>query len=115
MVSLSFDRSSISLIVPNTSGGIFLLRFTYLSNNSVIDFDSALNFLSVESTFSSIKSIFDSKCVFMSVNMLMDALCIPSTKTFTVPSGNFNSCSTFATVPKSNRSSFLGSSTAALF
>ena len=47
--------------------------------------------------------------------MLIEARCNPSTKTFTVPSGSFNNCNTFATVPKSNKSSFLGSSTDAFF
>ena len=115
IVSLNFPSSSISLIVPSTSGGIFLFKFTYLSNSSVVDLDIALSCLSEESIVSIIWSTSACKKSSFSKKTLIDALFSPSTNTLTVPSGSFNSCSTLATVPKSNRSFFLGSSTEALF
>ena len=114
-VSHSLPVSSISLIEPTTSGGIFLFSFTYWSNWSVNDLARPLIAVSLESIFSSMVSTSAIRNSVFSVYWLIEARLIPSTKTLTVPSGNFNNCRTFAIVPNSKRSSFFGSSVEALF
>ena len=55
------------------------------------------------------------KCASPSVMVLTLARCCPSTRTFTVPSGNFSICKMVDTQPTSNISVASGSSLAAVF
>ena len=82
----------------STSGGIFLLSFTYWSNcvRSVRRIAST----SVESASSTtMGSISASKLAFSVSTRTMPARCTPSTSTFTVPSGSLSICRIVETVP----------------
>ena len=80
------------------SGGIFLLSLTYCSNWATIARRSA----SVSEPWMASGSIgvtWQVKCESASSMVLMRARCVPSTSTFTVPSGSFSICRMPATQP----------------
>ena len=99
-MSASLFASSMPLTVAITSGGIFLLRFTYCSNKLVVDRTKA--------SVSSSKMSFPLRAV--AVELINDSLSIvastrtrsrPSTNTLSVPSGNLSICRIVARVPTS--------------
>ena len=109
MESMTLDRSSNASIDAKTSGAIF---FVNLIKSWNLAFTKRVRFSpSFWSILGSIirlaltleKSLSDSKDSIW-------ALCAPSTKTFTVPSGSLISCKIFATVATLNKSSNDGAS-----
>ena len=98
IVSASLAGSSIPEIEVITSGAIFLLSFTYWSKESITDRLKISTSLS-STTGSSMIFTCASKYVSPYISPWISALSEPSTSTFIVPSGNFNSWSTVASVP----------------
>ena len=98
------------LILLTKSKGTFLFIFWYSMNCSIINFRRAfvfVDFLFISLTWLRV-AIMNS---LLKVNLFTLALKSPSTKTLSVPSGSFNSCKTFATVPYECKLSSLGLST----
>ena len=114
MVSASLLGSSIWLTETSTSGGTFLLSFTYCSNWLATERPSASSSPGSPSS-SSIFSARASKNAGFSWNSTMRARSPPSTRTLTVPSGSLRSCSTEPTTPTEWMSLGAGSSWEAFF
>ena len=110
IVSTKRLLSSIPLMVLMISAGIFLFNLAYWSNwVSSVRRMASISGLSA-SAYSSTASTWDRNNPPLSsiVNTLPRR--IPSTNTFTVPSGSFNTCKTCATVPVRCKSDAVGSS-----
>ena len=90
MVSASLLGSSIWFTETRTSGGTFLLSFTYCSNWFATERPSASSSPGSPSS-SSIFSARASKNAGFSRNSTIRARAPPSTSTFTVPSGSLRS------------------------
>jgi hypothetical protein len=96
--SASRPPSSMPDMDVRISGGIFLFSFTYWSNcassarriasTSCAEPGSPCSFVAPADRYSP-----------SSVTWSMRARCVPSTSTFTVPSGSFSICSTVAMLP----------------
>ena len=107
--------SSMPAIEVRISGGIFLLSLTYWSNCCVTARRSAsTSGLVSASGGTGVTSA--TKCSPLSADRCAcSARCMPSTSTFTVPSGSFSICRMLETQPTSNMSSGFGSSLPAAF
>jgi hypothetical protein len=114
MVSARRPASSMPAIEVRISGGIFLLSLTYWSNCCVTARRRA-SISGVGSMAGGIGRTSPTKYSPLSVIVTVVARCVPSTSTFTVPSGSFNICRIDETQPTSNMSSGLGSSLPAAF
>ena len=113
MVSAKRPASSIPAKEVRISGGIFLFSLTYWSNWAKTVRIKAC--ISMSLSDSGMSSALAAKHSSISIKPLTLARCTPSTKTFTVPSGNLSICKTVATVPTSYKSSASGSSLLADF
>ena len=114
MASASRPPSSMPDIEVRISGGIFLLSLTYWSNWA----SSARRIASTSLAWPGSPTTASACAVRWSprsVTRVTRARCVPSTRTFTVPSGSFSICRMVATLPISYRSSAAGSSLAACF
>ncbi len=117
IVSAKRPGSSMLEMEVRISGGIFLLSLTYWSNCCITARRRAsISLLSSDcSETGSTGVTAATKWASPSTIDLTKARCWPSTRTFTVPSGNFSICKMVDTQPTSNMSSTLGSSLAAVF
>ena len=114
MVSARRPASSIPAIEVRISGGIFLFSLTYWSNCCVTARRSAsTSGLASASGGTGVTSA--TKCSPLSLISWVLARWMPSTSTFTVPSGSLSICRMLETQPTSNMSSGLGSSLPAAF
>ena len=100
IVSATFEGLSESLRAVVFSAVTLLLVLTKSSKREATCLDRALSSLFI-SLFSEITSILASRKSPDSLNSSTLALFKPSTKTFTVPSGNFSNWRTFPKVPTS--------------
>ena len=96
--SASLPGSSIWLTVASTSGGTFLFSFTYCSNWPTVARASA-SISRGSASDSSSTSARTWKKRGLSTKLRTRARPLPSTSTFTVPSGSLRSWSTEETVP----------------
>ncbi|MNK99181.1 hypothetical protein D3C87_1195670 [compost metagenome] len=114
MVSARRPASSMPDSDVRISGGIFLFSFTYWSNCDTMARRRAS--VSADSTGAGgTGTASHMKCESSSLTSVIFARCVPSTSTFTVPSGSFSICRILAMQPTSYRSSAVGSSLAAVF
>ena len=108
-VSVKVLGSFISEMVLITSALILPLSFTYSSNTLINDLIKSSLF-SLRSWVSLIILISASKKGVKLEILFIKHLCLPSIKTLTVPSGNFNNCRILPMVPVLYKSFSIGSS-----
>ena len=109
IVSAKRPASSMPASEVRISGGIFLFSLTYCSNWLTIARRKASISAPIVAS-GAIGTNSDVKCVSTSCISVTRARCAPSTRTLTVPSGNFSICKMVATQPISYTSSGVGSS-----
>src|SRR2546421_2841256 len=114
MVSARRPASSMPAMDVRISGGIFLLSLTYWSNCCVTARRNA-SISGLVSASGGTGATSATKCSPLSRMTWVLARWMPSTSTFTVPSGSFSICRMLDTQPTSNMSSGFGSSLPAAF
>jgi hypothetical protein len=99
MRSDSFAGSVASVTAAMASSGMFFLILAYFSNSAPTERTRAVT-TSSSPTLSSSRSARASKKRSFFRNSVIRTRALPSTSTFTVPSGSLRSCSTLASTPE---------------